>query len=132
MGTVTEHAKLFIGGSHVAPAPEATLEMISPVTEEVFGRTPEAAPADMDRAVAAARRAFDEGPWPRMAVAERVEVLRRLRGLYEARSDELARLISAETGSPYSWSLLGQVWAPIMIWDYFLTMAAEYPWEELR
>jgi aldehyde dehydrogenase (NAD+) len=132
MGTVTEHGKLFIGGSYVDPATDATLEAVSPVTEEVFGRTPEAAPADMDRAVAAARRAFDEGPWPRMAVAERVEVLRRLRGLYEARSDELARLISAETGSPYSWSLLGQVWAPIMIWDYFLTMAAEYPWEELR
>src|SRR3954447_9491394 len=116
MGTVTEHGKLFIGGSYVDPATDATLEAVSPVTEEVFGRTPEAAPADMDRAVAAARRAFDEGPWPRMAVAERVEVLRKLRNLYEARSEELARLISAETGSPYSWSVLGQVWAPIMIW----------------
>ncbi|NUR64045.1 MAG: aldehyde dehydrogenase [Catenulispora sp.] len=132
MGTVTEHARLFIGGSYMAPATDAKLEMISPVTEEVFGRTPEAAPADMDRAVAAARRAFDEGPWPRMSVAERVEILRKLRNQYEARSDELARLISSETGSPYSWSLLGQVWAPIVIWDYFLTMAADYPWEELR
>ena len=132
MGTVTEHGKLFIGGSYVDPATDAKLELISPVTEEVFGRTPEAAPADMDRAVTAARRAFDEGPWPRMSVAERVEVLRRLRNRYEARSEELARLISAETGSPYSWSILGQVWAPIVIWDYFLGMAADYPWEELR
>ena len=132
MSTVTEHSKLFIGGSYVDPATDAKLEMISPVTEEVFGRTPEAAPADMDRAVAAARYAFDEGPWPRMSVAERVEILRRLRDQYEARSDELARLISSETGSPYSWSILAQVWAPIMIWDYFLTLAADYPWEELR
>ena len=131
MDTVTEHAHLFIGGP-VAPATDAKLEMISPVTEEVFGRTPEAAPADMDRAVEAARRAFDEGPWPRMTVAERVEILRRLRNQYEARSDELARLISSETGSPYSWSILGQVWAPIMIWDYFLTLATDFPWEELR
>ena len=100
MGTVTEHGKLFIGGAYVDPATDAKLEMISPVTEEVFGRTPEATPADMDRAVAAARRAFDEGPWPRMGVAERVEILRRLRNQYEARSDELAKLISSETGSP--------------------------------
>jgi acyl-CoA reductase-like NAD-dependent aldehyde dehydrogenase len=132
MGTVTEYSQLFIGGSYADPATDAKLEMISPVTEEVFGRTPEAAPADMDRAVAAARRAFDEGPWPRMEVAERVEVLRRLRNRYEARADELAGLISSETGSPYSWSVLGQVWAPIVIWDYFLGMAPEYPWEELR
>ena len=132
MGTVTEHGKLFIGGNYVDPATDAKLEMVSPVTEEVFGRTPEAAPADMDRAVTAARRAFDDGPWPRMTVAERVEVLRRLRDLYEARADELARLISSETGSPYSWSILAQVWAPIMIWDYFLNSAADYPWEELR
>ena len=125
MGTVTEHRKLFIGGAYVDPATDAKLEMISPVTEEVFGRTPEAAPADMDRAVAAARRAFDEGPWPRMSVAERVDILRRLRNQYEARSDELAKLISSETGSPYSWSIMGQVWAPIVIWDYFLGLAAE-------
>ena len=132
MGTVIEHGKLFIGGSYVDPATDAKLEMVSPVTEEVFGRTPEAAPADMDRAVAAARHAFDDGPWPRMSVAERVEILRRLRDRYEARSEELAKLISSETGSPYSWSILAQVWAPIMIWDYFLNMAADYPWEELR
>ncbi|GAA2022752.1 aldehyde dehydrogenase [Catenulispora yoronensis] len=132
MGTVTEHGKLFIGGSYVDPATDAKLEVISPVTEEVFGRTPEAAPADMDRAVGAARRAFDEGPWPRMSVAERVEILRALRNQYEARADELARLISAETGSPYSWSILAQVWAPIMIWDTFLGLAEQYPWEELR
>ena len=132
MGAVAEHGKLFIGGSYVDPATDAKLEMISPVTEEVFGRTPEARPADMDRAVAAARRAFDEGPWPRMSVAGRVEILRSLRNRYEARSEELAKLISSETGSPYSWSIMGQVWAPIVIWDYFLGMAAEYPWEELR
>ena len=132
MTTVTEHGKLFIGGSYVDPATDAKLEMISPVTEEVFGRTPEAAPADMDRAVAAARKAFDEGPWPSMGVAERVEILRRLRNLYEARADELAKTISSETGSPYSFSILAQVWAPIMIWDTFLGMAEGYPWEELR
>src|SRR5260221_14250868 len=106
--------------------------MVSPVTEQVWGRTPEASPQDMDRAVDAARKAFDEGPWPRMSVAERVEILRGLRNLYEARADELAKTISSETGSPYSWSILAQVWAPIMIWDYFLNMAGEDKWEELR
>jgi acyl-CoA reductase-like NAD-dependent aldehyde dehydrogenase len=129
---VTEYGKLFIGGEYVDPATTATLEMISPVTEQVFGRTPEASPADMDRAVEAARKAFDDGPWPRMPLAERLEILRKLRNLYEARADELARLISSETGSPYSWSILGQAFGPLLIWDYFLGMAETYPWEETR
>jgi acyl-CoA reductase-like NAD-dependent aldehyde dehydrogenase len=132
MGTVTEHGQLFIGGRFVDPATDAVLEQVSPVTEEVHGRTPEASPADMDAAVAAARKAFDEGPWPRMTVAERVAVLRRLRDVYEREADTLAKLISSETGSPYSWSILGQAWGPIMTWDYFLGLAESYPWEELR
>ena len=61
------HDKLFIGGEWVAPAGTDVIEVISPHTEEVVGRVPEGTTADIDRAVAAARTAFDEGEWPRMS-----------------------------------------------------------------
>ena len=57
--------KLFIGGEWVDPAGTDVIEVISPHTEEVVGRVPEGTTADIDRAVAAARTAFDEGEWPR-------------------------------------------------------------------
>jgi hypothetical protein len=61
----------FIGGKWEKPAAKAKLDVISPVTEQVIMQFPEASPADVDRAVAAARQAFDSGPWPRMSAQER-------------------------------------------------------------
>ena len=61
----------FIGGKWEKPLGAGKLNVISPVTEEVVMTFPEAAPADVDRAVAAAREAFDKGPWPRMSPQER-------------------------------------------------------------
>ena len=58
---------LFIGGRWEKPIGNGELEVISPVTEQVVMTFAEAAPQDIDRAVAAAREAFDKGPWPRMA-----------------------------------------------------------------
>ena len=58
--------RLFIGNEWVAPATDRTIDVISPITEEVYARTPDGSPADIDRAVAAARDAFDNGPWPHM------------------------------------------------------------------
>src|SRR5260370_29250722 len=67
--TMRSHDRFYIGGQWVAPAGSATLDVISPHTEEVVGRVPDGTTADMDRAVAAARDAFGNGPWPRMAPA---------------------------------------------------------------
>lgn len=61
-----EHDRLFIGGEWAAPAGTDVIDVVSPHTEEVIGRVPEGTEGDIDAAVAAARRAFDEGPWPRM------------------------------------------------------------------
>ena len=66
---------LFIGGTWVKPATSRTLSVISPVTEEVLVTFAEAMQLDIDRAVAAARDAFDKGPWPRMSVHERAAAL---------------------------------------------------------
>ena len=61
--------RFFIGGEWVKPSSDATIDVIDSGTEELFFRVPEAKEADMSRAVAAAREAFDEGPWPRMSHA---------------------------------------------------------------
>src|SRR3954470_3839886 len=98
------HDRLYIRGEWGAPAGTGTIDVVSPHTEEVIGRVPEATPADVDRAVAAARHAFDPGPWPRMAPAERATVVGRLAALYGERSDDLAELITEEMGSPISFS----------------------------
>ena len=63
--------KLFIGGEWVAPLSGDSIEIVNPNSEEVVARVAEAGPDDMDRAVAAAREAFDHGPWPTTAPAER-------------------------------------------------------------
>ena len=78
---------------------DEALAVINPATEEVIGEVPQASVADVDRAVAAARRAFDEGPWPRMSPRERSDVLVRFTQAIADRRAELVDLIIAEAGS---------------------------------
>lgn len=126
------HERLFIDGEWVRPATSATLDVISPHSEEVIARVPEGREADMDRAVAAARHAFDEGPWPRMRATERADVMARLLGLLQERAAEMAITITSEMGCPISFSNVGQVMASNMVLDYFIRLAREYPFEEVR
>src|SRR5262245_5348572 len=124
--------RLFIGGDWVAPATGATIDVISPHTEEVIGRVPEGREADVDRAVAAARQAFDEGPWPRLRAAERADAMARLLAGLQERSAEMAATITDEMGSPMAFSNMGQVMASNMVLDFFTRLAREYPFEEVR
>ncbi len=123
---------LFIGGTWTKPATDAVLEVVSPHTEEVVARVPEGSAADIDAAVAAARKAFDEGPWPRLTPQERIDVVQTLSGLYAARLGEMAEVISLEMGSPISFSNLAQAPAPWMQIEAFLTIARAFPWESTR
>jgi betaine-aldehyde dehydrogenase len=126
------HERLFIGGDWVAPSTAATIEVVSPHTEEVIARVPEAREADVDRAVAAARGAFDRGPWPRMVPGERADVMARLLAILQERSAELAVTITNEMGCPISFSHMGQVMASNMVLDYYVRLAREYRFEEVR
>ena len=92
--------KLFIGGNWTAPASTRTIEVINPTTEEVCGSVPEAVEADIDAAVAAAREAFDQGPWPRMTPVERAAD--RVQGLRSDQGGARARWLSS---SPPRWDL---------------------------
>ncbi len=124
--------RLFIGGTWVEPRGSSTIEVICPATEEPIGRVPHASDADVDLAVAAAREAFDSGPWPRVGPAERAEVMAQVSKLLQGRRDELARLITQENGSPISFSVAGQVMASTMVLDYYTDLTREFPFEELR
>jgi aldehyde dehydrogenase (NAD+) len=124
--------KLFIGGEWVDPAGSDVIEVISPHTEEVVGRVPEGTTADIDRAVQAARTAFDEGEWPRMAPQERIAVVERFAELYAARMMDMAQVITTEMGSPISFSQLAQSPAPWMMLNTFIQVAKDLDWEEER
>ncbi len=130
--TALDRDALFIGGTWTKPATDALLEVVSPHSEEVVARVPEGSTADIDAAVAAARKAFDEGPWPRMSPQERIDVVQNLSGLYAARLDDMAHLISTEMGSPIAFSSLAQAPAPWMQIEAFLGIARDFPWEERR
>jgi aldehyde dehydrogenase (NAD+) len=90
IGPTTAHLdRLFIGGAWVKSNDGGVLEVVSPNTEQIVARTAAAGPADMDRAVLAARKAFDEGPWPRTPPAERARILRRLGEALQSRHEDI-------------------------------------------
>ncbi|HXD02236.1 MAG TPA: aldehyde dehydrogenase family protein, partial [Novosphingobium sp.] len=92
----------FIGGEWVAPSSPEMISIISPRTEEVVGTVPAGQRGDIDRAVAAARKAFDHGPWPRMSVEERGAIMRKVAAYMRERGPEVAKLVSTEMGGPMS------------------------------
>jgi betaine-aldehyde dehydrogenase len=127
-----QHDKLFIGGEWVAPAGTGTIDVISPHTEEVVGRVPDGTAEDVDRAVAAAREAFDHGPWPRLTFAERAAAIGRLAEIYDARQAEMAALITEEMGSPITFSMLAQAPQPLSMLQYYAEYGATFEQEEQR
>src|SRR3984957_1379050 len=97
---IRDYDRLYIGGDWVAPEGTDIISVISPSTEEIVGRVPDGTEADIDKAVAAARTAFDHGPWPRMTPSERGAILRNVAGQILAEMDDLAGIITGEMGSP--------------------------------
>ena len=124
--------ELYIGGRWRPPATKRRITVISPHTEEPIGETPEASPQDVDRAVLAARKAFDEGPWPRLPVSQRMGKIEKLIGIYTAHAEEMADLITAEMGSPRSFSRLGQANGALSQMYLTLATAKDFGWVERR
>ena len=124
--------RFYIGGGWAAPASDATISVVSPHTEEVVGLVPEGTPADIDRAVAAAREAFDNGPWPRMEPAVRASTVGKLADLYAARLNDFAEIITEEMGSPITFSQLAQAPQPQMMLSYFAELGKTFTWEDER
>jgi acyl-CoA reductase-like NAD-dependent aldehyde dehydrogenase len=94
--------RFFIGGTWVKPSTEGVFDVVNPTTEDVLFRVAAAEAADVSRAVAAAREAFDRGPWPRLSHAERAGYLRRFADALDARADEVSTIWSAQMGVLHS------------------------------
>jgi aldehyde dehydrogenase (NAD+) len=93
-----EHLDFYIDGQWVKPAVPKTLDVIGPATEEVVGRISLGSAADVDRAVAAARKAFET--FSRTSREERIALLERIIGVYQTKLEEIAETISLEMGAP--------------------------------
>ncbi len=108
----TDIATLYIDGQHVAPQ-GGREAVINPATEAVISHAPVADHAQVDAAIAAARAAFDHGPWPQMTMDDRGDVLDRMVAALRARQADIAALIVAEVGCAQGITHLMQVANPI-------------------
>lgn len=122
----------FIGNEWVKPASERTFTLINASTEEVIGTVPEAVEADIDAAVAAARRALVDGPWAKASPAERAEVMNRFVASLATRGEAIAHAVSAQNGMPLmvSSQLEGQFGAGVV--QYYAALAASLGQPDVR
>jgi aldehyde dehydrogenase (NAD+) len=121
--------RFFIGGEWVQPSSGTMIDVIDSGTEEVYFRVAEAQAADISRAVAAARVAFDEGPWPRMTHAERAGYIRAIGEALASRADDLGQIWPRESGglhvlAPYFAGDAGNTF------NFYAGLADTFAWEE--
>ena len=126
--TLVEHSQLYIGGEWVDPSSDASIEVVNASTEDVMGRIPEGSAADVDRAVAAARAAFDS--WSQTPLEQRVELCTAISLRLQERQEEIAALISQELGSPIRISMMVQAGLPIMDFASMAHLVEHIPWEQ--
>ncbi|MDQ0321462.1 acyl-CoA reductase-like NAD-dependent aldehyde dehydrogenase [Pararhizobium capsulatum DSM 1112] len=125
LGDIAVHDfHMLIDGKWVAAEAGETLERVAPGHGVVVSRYPAAKKADAERAIAAARRAFEDGPWPRMAASERSHVLLKAADLIAARADELAYLDCIESGKPIS-QAKAELGGAADIWRYAAALARD-------
>jgi aldehyde dehydrogenase (NAD+) len=122
-----EHLKFYIDGQWVDPVSPRTHEVINPATEEPIARISLGSAADVDRAVAAARRAFDS--FSKTSLSDRLDLLQAIIAGYQKRMGEVAEVISAEMGAPL-W-LANAAQAPAGLGQFIATVnaAKEYAFE---
>jgi len=123
--------RLFIDGLWVTPSTPKTIDVMNSGTEELFVRVAEAQEADVKRAVSAGRKAFDQGPWPRLSHAERAEYLRAIAREIGTRADDLARIWTTESGVVHD---VARARGPSLaaVWNYYADLAETYPFVEER
>ncbi|MCW2951994.1 MAG: NAD-dependent aldehyde dehydrogenase [Conexibacter sp.] len=132
VSSTVERDSLYIGGEWVSPASDRRFEVVNATTEEVFGSVPEGVEADIDRAVAAARRAVDEDGWATAEPSERAAVLGRFADAVERRGSELAQTVSRENGMPLSLSEQFEAGYSVALLRYYAGLAAALEVEERR
>jgi acyl-CoA reductase-like NAD-dependent aldehyde dehydrogenase len=126
---VRAYDRFYVDGSWQTPSNTETIDIRSPSTEEVIGRVPRGNAEDVDRAVRAARNAFN-GPWTSFTPQERAQWLRRLADALERRVEDVATTISQEVGMPVTLSTPVQAKLPVTVTRSFAVLAEEASFEE--
>ncbi|MDW0110701.1 aldehyde dehydrogenase family protein [Sporosarcina aquimarina] len=110
---------LYIDGDYHPAISGKTFNVVNPATEEVIAQVSEAQPEDIDVAVAAARKAFDEGEWTKMETAERSHLIYKFADLLEENREELAQLEALDNGKPYEVALADDVDGTVQHFRYY-------------
>src|SRR5438046_3456965 len=110
--------KLLIDGRWVAASSGKTFDSIDPATGEVLARVAEGDKADIDAAVKAARRAFENGPWTKMSASERGRIIWKIADLLEEHTEEFAELETLDNGKPISVSRVADVPLAVDLFRY--------------
>ncbi|XP_059670173.1 benzaldehyde dehydrogenase, mitochondrial-like [Cornus florida] len=113
------YTKLLINGQFVDSASGKTFPTLDPRTGDVIAHIAEGDAEDINRAVSAARKAFDEGPWPKMTAYERSRIMLRFADLIEKHSDEIAALETWDNGKPYEQAAKAEIPLLIRLFRYY-------------
>jgi aldehyde dehydrogenase (NAD+) len=125
---VRVHEQLYIDGSWVAPLGKGSIDVVNASSEEVMGRVPRGNEQDVDRAARAASAAFE--PWAATPIAERARYLEQLKDGLAARSDEIARTIAGEVGTPINIARSIQAGLPVTVTGSYPALLREFLFEE--
>jgi aldehyde dehydrogenase (NAD+) len=133
MATATDQAvhvrdKIYIGGEWVTSTGSGSIEVINAATGQVMGSVPDGTVEDVDKAVAAARGAFDS--WSATPMAERADWMKRISEALGARMDEIAALIAQEVGMPLKLSSMIQAGLPTTTFASMPQLLGEVEWEQ--
>jgi betaine-aldehyde dehydrogenase len=131
METLTQRVKHFVGGGWVDPQAGGRIEVRSPFDSRLVGVSADGTSADMDRAVLAARRAFDHGPWPYLDPNERANVLEKMAAYLRERAQQTVDLVVAEMGAPKMFLTHGAE-SVADLFSYYAGLARETPLEVAR
>lgn len=127
-----DHSSLFIGSRWTTPSSSERITVRSATTEQIIGSVPEAAPADVDAAVATARRAFDDPRgWSKWDPSRRAEILDRFADEYTSRSEEIFTAVSQQNGMPISIARQLEAFPPVLM-RYYADLIRKQPAEEVR
>ncbi len=129
---IRSYDDLFVAGEWVSPDRPASSEVISPATGEPIASVPVGGRVEVDRAVVAARHAFERGAWSTYDLDRRLEVLRRFKDLFVEHRERLAQVVTAEMGCPITQSRGIQAQNPIRFMEYYLDLAQDYPFRSVR
>jgi len=122
------YSNIYIDGAWVPSDGDGSIEVINAGTEQVMGSIPDGTSSDVDKAVAAAKAAFDT--WSTTPVEERQKYLVRLNEALQARSADIASTIAGEVGMPITWSTMIQAGLPAGNMQTFATLLDSFPFEE--